>query len=144
MSRGRRLTLAPSVRRALRSPGSAELDDGAGDIEGDEDRRCKEGREALSRAVALAAEATVTKFPERLGRGIRIVERGTLIEKGFSTVETKLIHVPGKWNVAPYHVPGDYGGGMPTAEAGSWEPVCRRASYTGTSYPIQVLGARRR
>jgi hypothetical protein len=56
------------------------------------------------------------KFPERLGRGMRIVERGTLLEKGFSIVGTKLIHVPGTgthvpgtWNVAPYHVPGDYG-----------------------------------
>jgi hypothetical protein len=46
---------------------------------------------------------------------MRIVERGTLLKKRFSTVETKLIHVlgmemhvPGTWNVAPYHVPGDY------------------------------------
>jgi hypothetical protein len=58
---------------------------------------------------------TVTKFPERSDRGTRIVERGTLLEKGFSTVGTKLIHVPGTgthipgtWNVALYHVPGDY------------------------------------
>jgi hypothetical protein len=35
------------------------------------------------------------KVPERLGRGTRIVERGTLLEKGFYTVGTKLIHVPG-------------------------------------------------
>jgi expansin (peptidoglycan-binding protein) len=46
------------------------------------------------------------------------VERETLVEKGFSTVGTKLIHVPGTgthvlgtWNMAPYHVPGDYGCG---------------------------------
>jgi hypothetical protein len=48
-----------------------------------------------------------------LGRGTRIVKRGTLLEKGFSTVGTKLIHVPGTGthvpgNVVPYHVPGDY------------------------------------
>jgi hypothetical protein len=55
--RRRRLTLAPSVRRALGSPRATELDGGDGDTEGDEDRRCKEGREALSRAVALATEA---------------------------------------------------------------------------------------
>jgi hypothetical protein len=43
---------------------------------------------------------------------MRIVERGTLLEKEFSTVGTKLIHVPGTgthvpgtWNVAPYQVP---------------------------------------
>jgi hypothetical protein len=58
---------------------------------------------------------TVTEFPELLSRGTRIVERGTLLDKGFSTVGTKLIHVPGTgthvpgtWNVAPYHVPGDH------------------------------------
>jgi hypothetical protein len=37
-----------------------------------------------------------------------VVERKTLIEKGFSTIGMKLIHVPGTWNVARYHVPGDY------------------------------------
>jgi hypothetical protein len=36
-----------------------------------------------------------TEFPERLGRGTKIVEHGTLLKKGFSTVGTKLIHVPG-------------------------------------------------
>jgi hypothetical protein len=62
------------------------------------------------------AVTTVTKFSKRLGHGMRIVERGTLLEKGFSTVGTKLIHVPRTgthvprtWNVAPYHVSSDYG-----------------------------------
>ena len=41
----------------------------------------------------------VTKFPEGLGRETRIVERGMLLQKGFSTVGTKLIHVPGTRNV---------------------------------------------
>ena len=43
-----------------------------------------------------------------------MVRSGTLLEKGFFTVGTKLIHVPGMGmhvpgtrNVAPYHVPGD-------------------------------------
>lgn len=56
--RGRRLTLAPVVRRALRSAGSAEIDDGEGEADGDEDRRCKQGQEALSNVVALAVDAS--------------------------------------------------------------------------------------
>jgi hypothetical protein len=53
--RGRRLTLAPGTLRAL-SAESAEADDDEG--EAAEDRRCKQGREALSRVVALAVEAS--------------------------------------------------------------------------------------
>jgi hypothetical protein len=67
-------------------------------------------------SLPVHAPTTVAKFPERLDRETRIVERGTLLEKGFSTVGTKLIHisgtgthVPRTWNVAPYHVPDDYG-----------------------------------
>jgi hypothetical protein len=48
MLKGRRLTLAPAVRQALRP--SAQDDEatvGDGEEEGDVDGRCKEGREAL-------------------------------------------------------------------------------------------------
>ncbi|CAN6180895.1 unnamed protein product, partial [Urochloa humidicola] len=56
---GRRLTLAPATRRALlprgQKPGGME-DDGEADV--DDDRRCKEGREALSRLVDLVVAAS--------------------------------------------------------------------------------------
>jgi hypothetical protein len=54
MPRGRRFTLAPPIKRALwPSPSQVEV----GDAIGDEEWRRVEGREALSRTVAWAAEA---------------------------------------------------------------------------------------
>ena len=53
------MKLAPAVRQALRPTATAaEAVEDDGDAEGDDDWCCKEGREALSRAVALAADAT--------------------------------------------------------------------------------------
>jgi hypothetical protein len=51
----------------------------------------------LSRRYASCGLCTVTKFLKRLDRGTRIMERETLLKKGFSTVETKLIYVPGDY-----------------------------------------------
>lgn len=52
---GRRLTLAPATRRALR-PATTASESGEEEADEDDERLCAEGREALSRAVALAAE----------------------------------------------------------------------------------------
>jgi len=45
----------------------------------------------------------VSQSPGRLSRETC----GMLVKKEFFTVGIRLIHVPGTWNVAPYHVPGD-------------------------------------
>ena len=53
------MKLAPAVRQALRPTATAaEAVEDDGDAEGDDDWRCKEGREALSWAMALATDAT--------------------------------------------------------------------------------------
>ena len=60
--RGRRLTLAPAACRALR-PSAQFMEVGGEDDEEADDRSCKEGRAALSRAVALAADACIRPKP---------------------------------------------------------------------------------
>jgi len=60
--RGCRLTLAPAACQALRPSAQFVEVGGEGDEEAD-DRSCKEGRAALSRAVALAADACVRPKP---------------------------------------------------------------------------------
>ncbi|CAN6361771.1 unnamed protein product [Urochloa humidicola] len=55
---GRRLTLAPAARRALRPRGEGLGGVEESDKDDDEDRRCKEGREALTRVVSRAVEAS--------------------------------------------------------------------------------------
>lgn len=62
MPRGRRLTLAPVVKRALR-PSVSQAEDGDSEDEGDEDWRRRCGREALSREVALAAASSSRPAP---------------------------------------------------------------------------------
>jgi hypothetical protein len=52
------------------------------------------GQKSTCNRCRPAAELIVTKFPERLGRGMRIMKRETFLEKEFFTIETKLIHVP--------------------------------------------------
>ena len=59
----RQLTLAPKVKQALRPSHADETADGAGEEDDEVDRRRKEGREALSRVVALAAEASRRPSP---------------------------------------------------------------------------------
>ena len=49
--------MAPAVKQVIR-PGPHPDGVGEGDEEGDEDRRRKEGREALSSFVAMAAEVS--------------------------------------------------------------------------------------
>jgi hypothetical protein len=51
-----------------------------------------------------------------------VVRSETLLEKGFFTVGTKLIHVPGTWSVAPYHVPGDCGYTLSPTSASNNDP----------------------
>ena len=60
--RGRRLTLAPAACRALR-PSAQFMEVGGEDDEEADDRSCKEGRAALSQAMALAADACVRPKP---------------------------------------------------------------------------------
>ena len=60
--RGRRLTLAPAACRAQR-PSAQFMEVGGEDDEEADDHSCKEGRAALSRAVALAADACIRPKP---------------------------------------------------------------------------------
>lgn len=62
MPRGRRLTLAPAVKRALR-PSVTQAEDGDSEDEGEEVRRRRSGHEALSREVALAAAVSRRPAP---------------------------------------------------------------------------------
>jgi hypothetical protein len=55
MPRGRRFTLAPAVNITL-PPSPAQVDVSDCDEHGDEVWHCQKGREALSKAVALAAD----------------------------------------------------------------------------------------
>lgn len=64
MRGGHRLTLAPATRRALRPRGTDGDDKEANaDVNDDDDQRIKEGRDALSRAVAVAANAFIIPKP---------------------------------------------------------------------------------
>lgn len=73
-------------------------------------RRAPDG-DRCERCMPPRTVRTVTKFPERLCRRTRIVKRGTLVEKGFFIIGTKLIHVlgigthvPGTWNSTTFPV----------------------------------------
>ena len=61
MVRKRRLTLAPAVRRAL-LPAAGAPEPDSDDDEAD-DQRCDKGREAMSREIAMAVDATLRPRP---------------------------------------------------------------------------------
>lgn len=59
---GRQLTLAPSIRQALRPKKAEKKGDELESVQ-EEDRRTLEGRRALSEFVSLDAEATLRPKP---------------------------------------------------------------------------------